>query len=295
MLPRVVGRTYDVDMATWEDGPEYAPLEHPDGFSNPDVAPLEVAAPQGSLRTGAPTAQPSFQPSADPGPPLAGLAPQRTDDRDPTQPFDVVESAVTADTSAWSGAHSSSITQPPGGWGAPAGGPVVASAPAAAAVREASTPFQLSGGGPQHPPPTASFPQSGSVQWFAPPTTQQQPAAGPPLTVFQALTPGYVVVLAMSVIWVIAPATLIIGAILAGQVKAAEPVIGRVRIGALVLFGLVALLAIPLGDGTFSGWWGVISIWAMLIALFLLAASVVLVQIDRTRTGGYQPPGQNWG
>lgn len=283
-------------MATWEDGPEYAPLEHPDGFSTPDVAPLEDAAPQGSLRTDAPTAQPSFQPSADPGPPLAGLAPQRTDDRDPTQPFDVVESAVTADTSAWSGAHSSSITQPPGGWGAPAGGPVVASAQAAAAVREGSTPFQLSGGGPQYPPPTATFPQPGSVQWFAPPTTQQQPVpAGPPLTVFQALTPGYVVVLAMSVIWVIAPATLIIGAILAGQVKAAQPLIGRVRIGALVLFGLVALLAIPLGDGTFSGWWGVISIWAMLIALFLLAASVVLVQVDRTRTGGYQPPGQNWG
>ena len=282
-------------MATWEDGPEYAPLEHPDGFSHPDVAPLADVAPQDSLRADAPTAQPAFQPSADPGPPLEVLSPQRTDVRDPTQPFEVVESAATADTSAWSGAHSSSITQPPGGWGAPAGGPVVASAAAAAAVREGSTPFQLSGGAVQYPPPE-SFPQPGSVQWFAPPPPGQQPVpAGPRLTMFQALTPGYVVVLAMSIFAPIAPATLVIGAILAGQVKLAQPLVGRLRTGALALFGLIALLSIPLADGTFTGWWNVIRIWAMLIALILLAASVIAVQLDRARTGGYQPPGQNWG
>ena len=32
-------------MATWEDGPEYAPIERPSDFQDPDAPPLKIAAP----------------------------------------------------------------------------------------------------------------------------------------------------------------------------------------------------------------------------------------------------------
>ena len=45
-------------MATWEDGPEYAPVERPSQFENPDVAPLSTAPPVQQMAALAPKDRP---------------------------------------------------------------------------------------------------------------------------------------------------------------------------------------------------------------------------------------------
>ncbi|HET8971230.1 MAG TPA: hypothetical protein VFN19_09240 [Candidatus Nanopelagicales bacterium] len=104
-------------MATWEDGPEYAPLERPDAFAEPSVTTvgLEPPPPQPSIPE-APVARPAFADPAQAVPPLAALVPEPPDGRDPEQPFAVASSAVTAESSAWASAHWS---QPPADWAQP--------------------------------------------------------------------------------------------------------------------------------------------------------------------------------
>jgi hypothetical protein len=47
-------------MATWEDGPEYAPIERPDEFSTPDAAPLGATEPYVQPSANAPIQRPAF-------------------------------------------------------------------------------------------------------------------------------------------------------------------------------------------------------------------------------------------
>ncbi len=290
-------------------------MQRPDDFALASSAPLETVPAQDSLRFNAPDAQPVFHPAERPGPPLETLSPQRTHTRDPSQPFKVVESAATADTSAWSGAHSSSLIQAPAGvgWGPPSVAPGGTAAPNPTvpvfSARDANTPFHLSNQQPPMPPalsaslpapgpvgPPAQFPEPGTVQWFAPPPPGQAPAGAPApaLSIGQALTWGYIVVLALSLVYVIAPATLVIGVILSGQVKLGRSTIRKLGRGALITLGVIAVLSIATGPATFGEWWGVVSIWAMLIALGLLLASFIVVLRERSR-GGYPPPGSTWG
>ena len=61
-------------MATWEDGPEYAPLERPANFTAAATAPLSTAPPVVQMAAYAPKQRPGFgQPPA----PVAPLAPAR--------------------------------------------------------------------------------------------------------------------------------------------------------------------------------------------------------------------------
>ncbi|HEY5784754.1 MAG TPA: hypothetical protein VIT65_08250 [Microlunatus sp.] len=93
-------------MATWEDGPEYAPLERPDAFVDPSVATVGLEAPPPTPPVPpAPTERPAFADPEQPAPALASLVPPPPAQRDPNLPFDVAASVMTAETSAWASAH----------------------------------------------------------------------------------------------------------------------------------------------------------------------------------------------
>src|SRR5438128_10980618 len=81
-------------MATWQDGPEYAPTARPDEFAEPSVAPLESPPPVAQL-AGAPLERPRFGEPAAPVAPLESLVPAPADQRDPSLAFDVVSSTLT--------------------------------------------------------------------------------------------------------------------------------------------------------------------------------------------------------
>ena len=98
-------RVYDDFMATWEDGPEYAPIERPAEFQNPDAPPLETAPTYMQVAAWAPKSRPLFDNPSAPLTPLSGLVPaQREEIRDPQKPFTVVSSMMTSD-SAWGAVH----------------------------------------------------------------------------------------------------------------------------------------------------------------------------------------------
>ena len=190
-------------MATWEDGPEYAPLERPDAFDEPTVADLETP-PDRPVPPAAPADRPVFDDPASPVPPLAALVPAPPEQRDPSEPFDVVASAMTAETSAWASAHwttsqsqGSGPVPGPGGpaprsnGSAPPALPGVAPAyPSSPGGRTPPTgtpqPYASSAGTPAYPVPGVAYPPPGSVPGYPPPG----PAPGyPPPGGFQAFPP----------------------------------------------------------------------------------------------------------
>lgn len=178
-------------MATWEDGPEYAPRVRPDAFSPAEVAPLEPAPPVTQPAAGAPTARPHFSAPGAPVAPLAALVPAVEQPRNPSEPFAVVTSTLTSADSAWGAAHwnvaneSSAVSRE----STPAFGgyPPDASSPFPPAGAPASYPPPLPGSYPQ-PPATGPYPVpappadpwgAAPVSWPAP-TAPVPPLSGPP-------------------------------------------------------------------------------------------------------------------
>ena len=105
-------------MATWEDGPEYAPIERPADFQTPEAPPLTTAPPHTQAAAWAPKSRPVFDNPSTPVIPLATLVPApREERRDPEKPFTVVASTMTSD-SAWGAVHWASPTGQPAGPGA---------------------------------------------------------------------------------------------------------------------------------------------------------------------------------
>lgn len=82
-------------MATWTDGAAYAPIERPDGFATPEVAPLEVAVGEAAVTPGAIPPPRTFQPSA-PQPPLDQIRTDPPVTRNPVDPFRTATAALTA-------------------------------------------------------------------------------------------------------------------------------------------------------------------------------------------------------
>src|SRR5690349_19511259 len=136
-------------MASWEDGPEYAPIERPDGFSVPDAPALSVAPPRVQPAADAPVERPRFGDPSVPVIALADLVPAPDEPRDPTLPYDVVSSALTSGDSAWSAVHwraPAGPTSPASPWGAGQQAPVGGSgAPGAA-------PWPYASSNPSRPP-----------------------------------------------------------------------------------------------------------------------------------------------
>ena len=191
-------------MATWEDGPEYAPYERPDEFADPSAATVGLEAPPAvPPPPPAPLERPVFDDPGQPVPPLATLVPPPPAERDPHQPFDVASSLVTAESSAWASTHwaapPSSGPAPtvpgqpaptvPGRPATPASGqaaPYAPGAPSGLAGWPATNGQQPTGNG-QHPiGPTGNGQRPASSATSAGPTTGYPPELPSP-----AGQPGY--------------------------------------------------------------------------------------------------------
>lgn len=83
-------------MASWRDGAAYAPIERPDGFASPEVAPLPAEPPQQPATPGSIPAPNDW--AANPhSVPLAGLGTVVVSERDPQAPFQTASTPLTSD------------------------------------------------------------------------------------------------------------------------------------------------------------------------------------------------------
>ena len=287
-------------MATWQDGPEYAPLERPDVFSVPPVAPLEVAAPPAPLPA-APADRPRFDSPAEPVAPLAALVPVPTDVRDPQRPFDVVSSSLTA-AGAWGSAHG---TLPQGDL--PLGGPAATAtawpapgwaggAPDAGPFGDGSSPPRAPGdpyGLPPAPGAGPGFPAPGTPAWFSPgdPGLPVAPVPVDARQVLYAATHGLVVVLVIGILLhTLAPVLVVVAFVLCRQAKVAQTQLQRVfavGLGSLGFFAVVGVLGDPLD---FGDWWNTLGWWSSVVCLVTLAVSLAVVRARlRARAGSGGP------
>ena len=301
-------------MATWEDGPEYAPLERPQYFADAPLPPLEQAPPPARPADGLPSTRPTFDQPADPVAPLATLVPAPPHERDPARPFEVVTATLTSES----------------GWGGPTDQPFVATAPFGASAAVAAQPAQqaplapapLSGVrpapagplgplAPTSPPPAVpqpdlyAFPAPGTPGWFAPPPAtygeQGRPGRVHARQVVEAATPGLCIVLAVGgLISVLSPIMLIVAVLLSTRVTVAQRAVRtafRVAAGVVALFAVVGLFR-----SVFEGepWWSFVGLWSLLICWVMLGVLLLVVWQALTRpqrpSSDQQPPSSNpWG
>lgn len=288
-------RVYDGAMATWEDGPEYAPLERPADFAAASVAPLPVAPAFEQPAAHAPKGRPVFDQPPVPVAPLSSLVPPVADVRNPHAAFDVVSTAMTAGPThpetAWGAVHGGT-----GHWGPPAGPPVGVPAGPRTVASGPEHPFVLSG-----PAPTSShggFPAPGTPDWFAPAPVRQPPAPQRPIgvqAVLSAATPGLLICLLIGgLIPVISPILLVVCLALAGRVQAGTRAVRTTLLAAIGLVAVVALLAPLAGVANFSDWWSAIGGWSL--ALCWVSLVLTLFFVHRGLTSGPPPQSRSsWG
>lgn len=302
-------------MATWEDGPEYAPLERPTEFGTPAAEPLDTAPPPAEVAPRLPVDRPAFTGPSVPVAPLETLVPVPADVRDPGLPFEVVSSNLTSG-SAWGSAHQASPaaaapavlpapTAP--AWPGPAALPAPpwpsnsqpgsATAPPAPAWPPAQpTPPWPGTATPPNAP--AGFPNPGTPQWFGPGPYGEQPTAAPvgPRAVLDAATPGLLAVLAVgAVIFVLSPVLLVVAYALSSRVAVARDAVRRslgISLAAVGFFGLVGLTRDLLG---FSEWWSFVGIWSLLLCWgMLVTVSALVFRGLRNATGAPPAPRRDW-
>jgi hypothetical protein len=266
-------------MATWEDGPEYAPIERPDEFSTPDAAPLGTTEPYVQPSANAPLQRPAFGGPQAPVIALADLVPAPEVRRDPTVPYEVVSSAVTSGDSAWTAMHSQTPTSPIATTASPWTGGSVGTMPVGTPSLGAwpSGPLTTSARPTQGP---TGLPAPGTTQWFAPPPyAPPQPTL--PITgkdLVNAVTPALLIVLALGgLIHPVSPITLIIAWALSTRATVAKQ---EIRIAFVVAVAVLAVLGLFIGLAgalDFSEWWSGLSwialvlSWGMIVAVLLLA------------------------
>jgi hypothetical protein len=207
-------------VATWEDGPEYAPVEWPTGFVAPAIGPLSTAAATTDPSAGAPAEPPvRFDQPHDPAPPLASLVPATAPTRDPSEPFQVASAVVTAG-SAWGSAHSTQAI----------------ATPEAAPIW---TPDQAVASNYPPPEPTQGFPAPGTPGWFGPPTPYEASQVHVPLTVStvaEGMSWGLIITLLLGgIIAYLSPVLLLIGLFLTGQVRYRRQLMKIAMIVAMVI------------------------------------------------------------
>lgn len=305
-------------MATWEDGPEYAPVERPAEYEAPDVAPLDQA-PSRSLRTAdASGQQPELQPPEQPVAALDTLAAQDSHvERNPNEPFQLVQAVMTDSTSAWSAAHSTVLSSPvQQHWAPPDGAPVVTSAPAGGPSGNGASPgdslgsgrrsilspppnqpIQLSG---QAPSPSGPYPSPGSNEWFGPGPRQAE-AEPEPITLggfLTALTPFVLISLLIGgLIPPISPIVFVVAFALSSRITVAGVGVRRAFVGGAAVLGPVAVVTIFTGP-TIGDWWSAVGLTSLVVcwAVLLIAAVLVLRAMQLGGPGQHHPgPGQGGG
>jgi hypothetical protein len=270
-------------MATWEDGPEYAPIERPSDFHSPDAPPLDVAPPYAQVAAWAPKNRPVFDSPEGSVAPLSTLTPVREEPRDPQEPFAVVSSTMTSD-SAWGAVHWAPPTgQPtalptPAGWTPPPGGHSQPEQPLA--VRTGS-------------PSPSNFPTPGTPDWFGPGPYGQQPRPTSPVSaraVLDAATPGLCMCLIIGgLVSVLSPIILCISVGLAGRVKVAKVEIRRTFMFGISVLAVIGILGLLVVDTGFAEWWRFLSSWGLLICWALLVSTLVMVY-RRLKSNNPTPP-----
>jgi hypothetical protein len=261
-------------MATWADGPEYAPIERPADFQTPDAPPLDAAPPYTQVAAWAPKSRPVFDNPSAPVASLSSLIPiQREEPRDPQKPFAVVASTMTSD-SAWGAVH----------WAPPAGEPILSTArgsfPPAASTRypPPDRPIVVRSGAN---PGSAPFPTPGTPDWFSPPPYGQPPQPTTTVTaksVLDAATPGLCMCLIIGgLVYVLSPILLCISVGLAGRVKVAAAEVRRAHIFAIVVLAILGVLGTLIVDTGFGDWWQFVGQWGLLICWVLLVGMLVTI------------------
>jgi hypothetical protein len=281
-----------VAMATWEDGPEYAPLDRPDAFTEPSTPPLSFAPPPEQLAALAPKERPAFADPPEPVEPLANLIPPVEPPRDPAIPFEVVSTGLTSADSAWGAAHWTSPASQPAGPSVPqVPGPAPASWPPAT---EPLPPVA----GPL--PNVNGFPTPGTMEWFAPAPYRQpsEPASVTARQVLETATPGVCICLLIGgLVPLISPIMLAVAFGLSSRIQVASAQIRRTFITALSMLGVFAVLGVLADASSFSGWWRAVSLWSLVISWVTMVVVLVLVHRELKRqTGGDQSgPRSHWG
>ena len=275
-------------MATWEDGPEYAPIERPSDFQSPQAPPLDVAPPYAQVAAWAPKNRPVFDSPKGKVAPLSAFTPAREEPRDPEEPFAVVTSTMTSD-SAWGAVHWATPTGQP--TGQPTGLPTGAAWTPPAGAHQ--LPEQSLAGRAGANPATRSFPTPGTPGWFGPGPDGQQPRPTTSVTaraVLDAATPGLCMCLIIGgLVAVLSPILLCLGVGLAGRVKVATSEVRRTFIFAIGVLALIGVLGLLIVDTGFAEWWRFLSSWGLLICWALLISTLVMVY-RRLRSQNPTPP-----
>ncbi len=282
-------------MATWEDGPEYAPIERPDEFSTPDAAPLGDTEPYVQPSANAPVQRPAFGDPQAPVIALADLVPAPEVQRDPTVPYEVVSSAVTSGDSAWTAMHSQAPTSPI----ATSASPWTGGSPGTIPLGTAAAGTASFGAWPTGPITTSAppmqgptgLPAPGTAQWFAPPPYAPPPAPLPITTkdLVNAVTPALLIVLALGgLIHPVSPITLVIAWALSTRATVAKQ---EIRVAFVVAVAALAVLGLFIGLAgalDFSEWWNGLSWIALVLSWGLIAAVLLLAR--RAFQQGQRPP-----
>ncbi len=245
-------------MASWQDGPEYAPVERPVAFAAPEAAPLSHPEPR-PPSTKAPAAQPTrYDPPAEPVRPLHELAPEPGPRRDPHLAFSVVTSVMTS--GAWGSAHSATMTEP---------------APA-----PTWTPEQAYTSTYAPPPPTQGFPAPGTPAWFGP-GAEFQPVRVPLTagTVIQGATGGLLIVMFLAgVLPLLSPVLLTVGLILTSLVRYRRTTVRNSFLAGLSLILMIGFVGL-LTESDFSSAWDLMGGWSIAVSWTLMVVTICLQYI----------------
>lgn len=291
-------------MASWEDGPEYAPLERPAEFNPADAPPLDVAPLVERPADGAPQERPTFSGPAVALAPLDRLVPTQTDEhRDPNRPFEVAAGTMTdasngsAGSGTWGAVHGDQTA----GWGPPAGlptapGPMV---PAGPVWPGPGDPMLLTSG---PAPGQNGFPAPGTNGWFGGNAPVQAPALRLPdaKALAQAVTAPVIIFLVLTIIYPLSPIFFAIAWGLSSKIRIARKQVLRSFGLALAAIFVFFLFFLAIGDGSTGGY----TIFTLCTMFFSLAELIVVgVLVWRGlkqppppyRNDRYPPPRSPWG
>lgn len=261
-------------MATWEDGPEYAPTTAPTQFVSPDVSPLEDA-PERPTAPDVPQHAPGDYHYSQPGnaPSLTDLGRARDEHaRNPVLPFDVHGSTLTAQSTEWE-TQRLAITPSLQQWAPPQGA-------ATTGIPEAERPLHPARD--PHRPFDVSHASSHTVE--EEPEEHRRPT-GPPTNAREAaehvgflLGWPLVISLLLGLIPIISPVMLAVAAILTQQIDESLARLRKVALGALLFVGGICLLSLF----ATSDWWGLTGRWSVLVTV-LLSVYTAFVTVARMK------------
>ena len=299
-------------VATWTDGPEYAPVVRPEVFVAPDVSPLSVAEPDPTTTVGAGDPPTDFA-VATGAVALDTIGMRPTDTRDPQAPFDVVSTPLTSWAPPPSEEHATgrpfgapSGHAPPPVMG-PAGYPVPAPSSAWGAAHVPGVPSAAPGWPPPPPavgqqpgmphpaagwPPPSGVPQPPVAPGSWPPPTHPRPGPVAATEVVRAVTPGVLICLVVGTL--IPPLSLPllwVAQALGTRIQYLRPQTARwfgMASIAVVVLGLVGMF-FDYGSFDIIAWYQACLVWAqganaVMAAWLFIAVGSALRRGDRPGT-----------